>query len=241
MTKHLDLEQELQKTQKELKEVRQEYEQYAYIVSHDFSAPFRHIEGFAQILLNKEQDHLDEKSLSYLKTIIQAGQKGQSLLEALLAYSRLNTTACPFQPINLERTFQEIQKDLADLIDQKQATLQYEPLPIIQGDPQQIKLLFFHLLKNALIYCKIAPIISIQVQESDHDFEFYIQDNGIGIPKEFMPEMYTPLTRGVTDPPGSGMGLALVHKIINRHQGDISCIPSEGGTLFALKLPKRDA
>lgn len=229
---------ELEQTKKELAALKEEYEEFAYIVSHDLSAPFRQIGGFAQIVAQNHGQDFDEKTRKQFEFILSGADKGGRLMEALLKYSRLNTKAGPFELIDLNSTLNEAKAQLSSVINVQNATISSPELPAAVGEERQITQLFYHLLHNALLYQADGnqPNIEISISDKADHWEYAIKDNGIGIHNNLKDKIFKVLRRGVTDEeyPGDGMGLALAKKIVQHHHGEIwlQSTPKHGSTFY---------
>jgi light-regulated signal transduction histidine kinase (bacteriophytochrome) len=235
------LEEQLAHTQKQLDDLREEYKEFVYIVSHDLSAPLRAIEGFSQIIAKKHADSFDEKTLGHFNHIITGTQKNKAILSALLDYSRISTQGSEFITCDCNAIMDHIKEELSSIIESSQATLHCEQLPIIFADEMQLTLLFKHLIHNALLYQKgdTNPIIHITCTSKNNISEFSVSDNGMGIKKNIMEKIFKILRRGVSDKnyPGMGMGLAIAQKIVQRHGGQLSMKSEVGsGTTFSFTI-----
>lgn len=231
-------EDELEKLKKELAQLKEEYQDFAYIVSHDLSAPLRSISGFSDIIRSKHQNKFDENALKNFEYITKSVKDMKSILNALLDFSRLNTQKNAFENCEFAKALEEAQENLSELIETKQASIQSSVLPSLYADHDQIALLFYHLLHNALLYQKDKhfPEIAIKAKECELHWEFSIQDNGIGIKQNSQDKVFKTLRRAVTanEYPGIGMGLSISKKIVQRHQGNIwvESLPNHGSTFY---------
>ncbi|MGS2717114.1 sensor histidine kinase [Eionea flava] len=239
------LEEQLAQTQQQLDDLREEYKEFVYIVSHDLHAPLRAIEGFSQIIANKHADSFDEKTRGHFNHIINGAQKNKAILNALVDYSRISTRESAFTECDCNAIFSQIKEELSPLIEASQATLHCEALPTLFADKVQLTLLFKHLIHNALLYQKdhIKPVIHITHKNKNNAWEFSVSDNGIGIKKNLMEKIFKLLRRGVSDKhyPGMGMGLAIAQKIVQRHGGELSAVSraegeTESGTTFTFTM-----
>ncbi|MGH1352380.1 MAG: sensor histidine kinase [Methyloligellaceae bacterium] len=237
-------EEELALVKKELEELREEYHEYAYKVSHDLSAPFRQINGFAEILFERYSDNFDEKAEKHFRLILRGARTGENILSGLLEHSRLNTRGEEFSEISCNEIAEQVLKELSELISSSNAKIVYEKLPVIQADKKQIFQLFYHVIQNALIYQKPGniPEVSIVAHSQPDCEEFCIEDNGIGIKEAHRKDIFKILTRDVvaTEYPGMGMGLAIAKKIVRRHGGRIEADEKDGKTQirFTIQKPK---
>lgn len=218
------LEEQIKKVQRELEHLRKEHQDFLYVISHDMGATLRTIAGFTQVIKEEQGDSFNDETKLCFDFIMQSVEKSKAILEGLLDFSRLTTRTEPFSTFECNDLLKEVQISLAPLIDSKKALIEIPNLPEITANRQQIELLFFHLLQNALIYQKenTQPHISLTVRETENKWAFCIKDNGIGIPDHMTETIFNPLKRAVGDKyPGVGMGLPIVRKILQQHHGDI--------------------
>lgn len=234
-------EEELAEIKKKLAALQSEYDEFAYIVSHDLGAPFRQIEGFSEIILSKLGDSFDEKTKRHFGLIASGAQNGKAIIRGLLEYSRLNTASEPFIEVNCNEVLKDAKASLSELIQSSNAKITSSDLPVIVADKTQITQLFRHLLKNALIYQRenISPKVEISVNKTQKKWRFSISDNGTGIRETHEESIFKVLRRGVKEngPTGDGMGLALAKKILVRHDGSIWLEESsEKGAVFCFEI-----
>ena len=237
------LKQKLADTQKALDELQAEYQEFAYVVSHDFSAPFRQIEGFAKMISQRNEDGFDEKTKKQFEFITQGTEKCQRLIESLLEYSRLNTLSELFEDIDCNEIMSDVTSRLARKIKESNAKINYSNLPQIMGDYRQISTLFYHLIDNSIKFQTgdSTPIIHIDAKDKDTNWQFEIKDNGIGIDAKHFNKVFVILRRAVReiDYAGEGMGLALARKIIQSHNGKIWISEdTEDGTSICFTIAK---
>ncbi len=235
---------EVTELKEELARLKAEYEAFAYIVSHDLSAPFRHVSGFAQIIAQNHADDFDDKSKKHLDFIIRGSEKGSKLMDALLRYSRLNTKAQAFKLVDLDSVVSQVLTKLSAVIDVQGAEIICPKLPTVIGEEKQLTQLFYDLIHNALLYqpADNTPRITITAENQPDQWQFSIQDNGIGIQQGTEEKIFKPLRRGVKDEdyPGDGMGLAFAKNIVSRHRGKlwVDTTNSEG-TAFHFTIQKK--
>ena len=234
---------ELAIVNQELALLKAEYEEFVYIVSHDLSAPLRQIQSFSEIIVNKHSDSFDDKTKRHFELINNGSAQVTQMLKALKEYSRLNTRAKPFVFVDCNESVVQALDNLSSLITDSGALISCDQLPEVIGDKDQIIILFQQLIHNALIYQKAGnkPIISISFTENKDSWQFYITDNGIGVPANLREKIFKVLRRGVSDRkyPGLGMGLAYASKISQKHNGDINVVVnSEQGATFSFKIVK---
>ena len=237
------LENELDKVKQELAELKAEYEEFVYIVSHDISAPLRQIESFSEIIVSKHGDSFDEKTKRHFELINNGSTQATQIMNAIKSYSRLNTRAKPFTSFNSNNIVAKALDNLSSLITKTGASITCADLPTIIGDEEQVSLLFKCLIENAITYQLPGnkPVISVSASDDKHYWHFRITDNGIGVPENLTEKIFKVLRRGVSSKkyPGLGMGLAIAKKILQKHHGDISvALNNDQGAAFSFKIAK---
>ena len=229
----VELEAQLVAVQDELDELRVEYNNFTYAVSHDLAAPFRQIEGFASIILAKHGDQFDEKSSRHLELIMKGAASGAGMVESLLEYSRICSATTHVSTVNCNTTVADVLTELSPLIQNNNAQYSCGQMPVIEGDASLLSRLFYHVIHNALLYHKPGsrPAIAIESAEDETQWTFTISDNGIGIPEKRMDKVFVALKRAVApkDYPGQGMGLTIAKCVVKKHHGNISIQNNENG------------
>lgn len=228
-------------TMRTLTEISQELPDFAYAVSHDLQAPLRHIHQYTQILesaIESKNDTDIKKSASVIKN---SSASLRTMIDGLLAYSRVNTLGKPLSSVKLSLPINAAILDLKSTLDAMRAEVVVAPnLPEVMGDPAQLKDLFFHLIDNAMKYRgKEDPIVKIECETQDDSVAISISDNGIGIDQRDIDSVFTIFKRlGYKDDvPGAGVGLAICRRIILRHHGELSLQkPRIGGTTLQFTL-----
>ncbi|MDR3448920.1 MAG: ATP-binding protein [Alphaproteobacteria bacterium] len=223
-------------------EIASEFRDYVYGVSHDVSAPVRAMVEFSRLLTGDHVSHLDEEGRLYLSLIIDNGEKLQKMMAGLLDYSRLNTEARPFAPVDCDAAVKDALLSLDDIIRAKQARIECGPMPVIIGDATQIWQLFVALIDNALKFQQAGSIPHIKIAAEKHKdmWQFSVSDNGIGIDERFREKIFTVFQRlhSGDDFPGIGIGLTLARKIVRRHGGEIRAESHPGpGVTLLFTLP----
>jgi PAS domain S-box-containing protein len=227
----------LQILNQELRHSNQELEQFAYVASHDLQEPLRAVMGYTQLLVGEYGDHFDDDAKSYAEYVIDGAKRMQLLIQDLLAYSRVGTRAKEFAPTNCNAVVKEAMRNLQVAIAEKHAEIIIEPLPIVNGDRIQLVQLWQNLIGNAIKFCKDdPPRLQIRVTQSDADFLFQLEDNGIGIKPQYLDRIFEVFKRLHTrrEYAGTGIGLAICKKIVLRHGGLIwaESTPNVGTTFF---------
>ncbi|MCZ7853353.1 ATP-binding protein [Agrobacterium salinitolerans] len=229
-----DLTRELQRTNKEL-------EAFSYSVSHDLRAPFRHIVGFAQ-LLRERSNALDEKSLHYLQMISEAALGAGRLVDDLLNFSQLGRTQIAMKPVDMQKVVSEVRRSLDPAVADRQIEWRIGKLPVIFGDPTLLRQVWYNLIENAIKYSSREPIsiISISAVEGEDDVTYSVEDNGVGFDMAYYGKLFGVFQRlqRVEDFEGTGIGLALVRRIVERHHGSVGAEGTVGeGATFSFRLP----
>lgn len=219
------IDKKLDKTLQELVALKEEYEEFVYIISHDLSAPLRQVEGFAEMIVSKHADSFDDKTKRHFELIQSGSNQAKLILEAMTNYSRLNTVTEPFSLLDLNTLMGDIKSELSSLFENVDSTITFNHLPTIVGEEKKIAQVFKHLLHNALTYRSLeqACKINIEVVEQQHCWQFCVTDNGIGIAENLQKKIFKVLKRGTSNKkyPGIGMGLALAKKVLQLHHGSI--------------------
>ncbi|MBN1550099.1 PAS domain-containing protein, partial [bacterium] len=212
-----------------LKRSNEELEQFAYVASHDLQEPLRMITSYLNLIVQRYRDKLDEDALEFVDFVVDGAECMRRLINDLLSYSRVTTKGEEFQDIDCEEMLQQVRLNLKVTIEEKQATITHSPLPAIHGDKSQIERLFQNLIGNAIKYCEQKPVIHIQAKQLKESREFSIQDNGIGIDPKYQDKIFGIFQRlhGRDEYSGTGIGLAVCKKIVERHGGTIR-VESEG-------------
>jgi len=239
--------QELKKLNHDLKSSYEELESFSYSVSHDLRSPLRAIEGFGQILLEDYADKLDEYGLSVINTIVENINRMNKFVDDILRLSKLAKIKLIYNEVDVTNMLPQIIKDF------KNATPDYQKveiiignnLPIIHGDYTMIYQLFSNLVGNALKYSVIKenPKVEIVGKIENSHIVYYVKDNGIGMDNNYIHKIFEVFSRLVSEDEfeGTGIGLSIVKRIIERHQGIINVESELGkGTTFEVSFPKID-
>jgi PAS domain S-box-containing protein len=234
---------EHKRAQEALQQSNKELEQFAYVASHDLQEPLRAVVGFLQLIQSRYGDQIDEKGRHFIERSVQAGNRMQRLIRELLTLSRVNTKGEAFAPTDLNHIVKNALENLQTIIREKNLDITCAALPVLTVDASQIQRLFQNLIMNAVKYNQSPkPVIDIDCRERDDVYQFFVKDNGIGISPEFHQRIFMLFQRLHTESeyPGTGLGLALCKKIIERHGGKI-WVESQGekGSTFNFTLPKR--
>ena len=244
--------QELTLYSDELSRSNRELEEFAFVASHDLQEPLRKIQAFSDRLETMFKDELGEKGIDYIARMKNAAQRMSNLINDLLEFSRVTTRGKDFVDTDLKKILDEIQSDLEIAIKESDAQVQVGEMPVIQADPSQMQQLFLNLISNAVKFrCpEIAPLVTIEHEHSiefseDHNTELAwqiitVKDNGIGFAPEYTDKIFVPFQRlhGRSKYKGTGIGLSVCRRIVERHGGTITAKSESGeGATFIIKLP----
>ncbi|HEX5840493.1 MAG TPA: PAS domain S-box protein [Anaerolineales bacterium] len=222
-----------------------ELEQFAYVASHDLQEPLRMVSSYMQLLARRYQGKLDSDADEFIGYAVDGAKRMQNLINDLLAYSRVGTRGSEFTPVSAEFLLQEALANLQLTIEDTQAKITHDALPPVLGDPIQLSMIFQNLLGNAMKFRGAeTPCIHIGVQEEEGNWIFSVRDNGIGLDPKFAERIFVIFQRlnDRSSYPGTGIGLAICKRIIQRHGGRIwvESQPGQGAT-FLFTLPSLDA
>lgn len=224
-----------------LKRSNQELEQFAYAASHDLQEPLRAIVGFNQLIKTKYSDRLDPVGIHYIDRVVKAGHRMQEMIRDLLNLSRVSSRGGTYVPTDLNRIIRNVRDSLQVIIKEKGADIFCTDLPQLEVDEWQIQSLFQNLVANGLKYNQSAkPVVAIECEADGGHYRFAIRDNGIGISPEFHGRIFVVFQRlhSGSEYAGTGMGLALCKKIVERHGGTIWVESLIGkGATFYFTLP----
>ena len=216
-------------------------ELYAHILSHDLQAPLRSVAGFLDLLKRRYDNKFDEKGQHYIERTVASIHHMKNLIDSLLSMSRLTSRPLQRQESNFNRLIEIVLNNLESILHEKHATVLYPDLPTVAVDFAQIQILFQNLIINAVKYNESSkPKVEIGYRKKKNEYEFFVKDNGIGIPGEFHERIFMVFQRLHTteEYEGIGLGLTTCKKIVERHGGTIWVESSPGeGTAFYFTLP----
>lgn len=232
---------ELEHSNAALERSNMELQQFAYIASHDLQSPLRSIAGFTQLLQRRTHGKFDEQAESWLKLIVDATGRMQALISDLLQYSRIETRAEPFEPISMNAAFHDAVGFLEAAIGDSAAKVTADELPTVIGDRMRLVQLFQNLIGNGIKYRgKETPRVHVSVERCDDEWIFSVRDHGIGIDPKHHERIFEIFKRLHTQQqyPGTGIGLAVCRRVVQRHGGRIWVESSPGaGSTFRFTVP----
>jgi PAS domain S-box-containing protein len=241
ITERKKAEQALSNQAEELSRSNAELQQFAYVASHDLQEPLRAVSGCLQILQQRNRSKLAERDNELVAHAVDGASRMQNLIDALLEVSRVGTRGEAIRPLDLNETLTSVIANLASAIHETDAVVEAGELPVIHADRTQMIQLFQNLLGNALRYHgERRPEIEVGARRQSADWLFWVKDNGIGIEPQYFERIFRVFQRLHTrrQYPGTGIGLAICQKIVERHGGRIwlESRPGEGSTFF-VQLP----
>jgi light-regulated signal transduction histidine kinase (bacteriophytochrome) len=227
----------------QLERSNQALRDFTSIAAHDLQEPLRKIRSFGNMIGQRYVSGLGQEGKDYLERMLGARSRMQSLLTSLLEYSRVTTKAEPPRRVNLTEIVREVLSDLEVSIVQSGGEIQVEDLPAVEADPTQMRQLFQNLIGNALKFHKEGekPVIRVRSNASgNRELRIMIEDNGIGFEEKYIDRIFSPFERlhGRHEYQGTGMGLAICKKIVERHGGSITARSApDKGSIFIISLP----
>lgn len=231
----------------ELERSNEELQQFANIVSHDLREPLRTVANFVRLLENRYGETLDDRARTFIRFAVDGTERMNVLLNDLLGFARLGGGRLQLQPVELNSVLDMVVQNLAETIAERKAEVSWRNLPVVAADSTQMLQLFQNLVANALKFNeREKPFVEIAAEKGDKEYVISIRDNGIGIAPENLERIFFIFQRlhGREEYSGTGVGLALCKKIIERHGGGIwaESTPGEGSRFyFTLPLPADEA
>ena len=245
---------ELSTLNTELERSNRELQDFAFVASHDLQEPLRKIQAFGDRLRRVQGPKFDDQGRDYLDRMHNAAGRMHTLINDLLTFSRVTTKAQPFEPTDLDRIAKDVTSDLETTIEQAEGTVEIDELPTVDADPVQMRQLFQNLIANALKFRRenVAPKVRVSCKtfqkeiseidgaEPEEFIQLSFSDNGIGFDEKYLDRIFTPFQRlhGRNEYEGTGIGLAVCRKIVERHGGTLTAESTPGeGSRFIATLP----
>ncbi|MFZ0281617.1 MAG: ATP-binding protein, partial [Bacteroidales bacterium] len=206
-------------------------EHFAYVISHDLQEPLRMVSNFTQLLNQRYGDKLDENARDYIKFAVEGSERMFNLINGLLAYSKINLRGKEFRMVDINGVLDEVVKNLRYMIEKKMAAIKIVNMPALYADRSQMIQLFQNLVSNSIKFSPDSPKITVNSEEQDEFYLFSVKDEGIGIEEQFFERIFQIFQRidRVEEYEGTGIGLSVCKRIVERHGGRI-WIESKRGT-----------
>jgi PAS domain S-box-containing protein len=224
ITERKGMEKEIQRTMEKLKQSNAELEQFAYVASHDLQEPLRMVASYVQLLERRYKGKLDAEADEFIVYAVDGANRMRRLIDDLLTYSRVSRLGKPFEPTDLESTLDIVLENLQASIAETGAVVTHDKLPVVVGDGGQMVQLFQNLIGNAIkFHGKEPPRVHVSAKVQDTDYLFSVSDNGIGIDSQYFDRLFKIFQRLHTkqEYSGSGIGLVICKRIVERHGGRI--------------------
>lgn len=227
----------LQNQKQDLARSNDELQQFAYVASHDLQEPLRMITSYLELLERRYKGQLDDKADKFIAYAVDGATRMQILINDLLSYSRVGTQGQNYESVDCEKILQNVLRNLRVAIAESNAIIAHDPLPSLNADVTQLTQLFQNLIGNALKFRREdPPQIYVGVKRTNGKWLFSVRDNGIGIESQYTNRIFVIFQRlhNRTEYSGTGMGLAICKKIVERHGGTlwVESIPGEGSTFY---------
>jgi chemotaxis family two-component system sensor kinase Cph1 len=217
-----------------------EIEQFAYISSHDLKEPLRMITSFLQLLQSRYGDDLDEDANDFINYAVEGAKRLDMMINDLLEYSRVGSKEREFEYIHTEKVVNKVINNLKKIIEDKNAVVTYDPLPIIYANEYQMVQLFQNLIVNGIKYNNNIPRVHVSVEKKTNEYIFSVKDNGMGMEKSYLKKIFSIFQR--LNPrekyEGTGIGLSISQRILQQHKGKIWAKSQPGnGSTFYFTIP----
>jgi light-regulated signal transduction histidine kinase (bacteriophytochrome) len=231
----------LRRTAEDLARSNRDLEQFAYVASHDLQEPVRMVSVYVQLLQRRYGDRLDDRARQYIGRVADGARHMQTLIKDLLAYARAGTVHKELQPVDCGAAFDRAADHLAEAVREARAEVTRGALPVVRGDATQLAQLFQNLIGNAIKFRSDRPArVRVAAERAGDCWQLSVRDNGIGIDPRYHDRLFTIFERlhGRDEYPGTGIGLAICKRIVERHGGRIWLESEPGqGTTFFFTLP----
>jgi PAS domain S-box-containing protein len=244
ITARKQAERDLQEKAAELARSNHELEQFAYVASHDLQEPLRMVSNYTQLLGRRYKDKLDSDANEFIEFAVDGAQRMQDLIHGLLEYARVGTRGKEFEPTPMEQVVNRALMNLSGAVAEAKAEVIVDPLPTVACDASQLTQVFQNLIGNAIKFRRPGehPLVRVSATRTDGAWTMEVADNGIGIDQKYFERIFQMFQRlhGRDEYAGTGIGLALCKKIVERHGGHMGVSSTPGqGTTFSVTIPDR--
>jgi PAS domain S-box-containing protein len=239
-----ELNEELTKRSTDLSATNKELEAFAYSISHDLRAPLRHMVGFTELLQKNSSSLLDEKGRRYMMMILESAKRMGSLIDDLLAFSRIGRAETRETTVSLDQLVREVQNEMSSETEGRNVTWKIESLPDLDGDRSMLKMVLVNLISNAVKFTRTRPQPEIEIgcaEKRKDGVVLFVRDNGVGFDMKYVNKLFGVFQRlhRPEEFEGTGIGLATVQRIIHRHGGQVWAEAQVGsGATFYLSFPR---
>jgi light-regulated signal transduction histidine kinase (bacteriophytochrome) len=241
ITLRVEAEEALRRMAEDLARSNSDLEQFAFVASHDLQEPLRMVSSYVQLLERRYKGKLDPDADEFIEYAVNGAKRMRNLINDLLAYSRISKGPREFQPIPVEAILRQVEADLELSIQASGGTVTHGPLPTIKADPGQLAQVLQNLIGNALKFKgDRPPQVHIAAQRGKDAWLFSVRDNGIGFDPRYSDQIFVIFQRlqGGEKFPGTGIGLAVCKRILERHGGRIWAESTPGeGSVFHFAIP----
>lgn len=222
-----------------------ELERFAYVASHDLREPLRLVANFATLLKSEYRDKLDVEGKEYIGVIEESSARMHGMVGELLEYARIGNEEMRYSDVDMEAEFKHVLDNLAAFIKEHRATITHGPLPIVRGNPVQLMRVMQNLIGNAIKFHSpnVSPQISVGAEKTGPLWRFHVQDNGIGMASDYTQQIFEPFRQlhARNEYHGTGIGLAICKRIIEKHGGTIWATSEVGkGSTFYFTVPAQN-
>jgi light-regulated signal transduction histidine kinase (bacteriophytochrome) len=235
--------QALEESVMELARSNSDLQQFAYVASHDLQEPLRMVASYTQLLAKRYKGKLDADADEFIAYAVDGANRMQRLIQDLLAYSRVDTQGQVFEPVSVEALVGYALDNVRAAVEESRAVVTHDPLPTVMADERQLLQLLQNLLSNALKFRgEQPPRVHVSAERRGSEWLFSVRDNGIGIDPQYAERIFAVFQRlhTIAEYPGTGIGLAICKKIVERHGGRIWVESQPGtGSTFYFTLPSR--
>jgi light-regulated signal transduction histidine kinase (bacteriophytochrome) len=232
--------QESERLLEELRRSNEELEQFAYAASHDLSEPLRVIAGFVQLLQQRYAGQLDDEADRFIAYTVAGVERMQAVIDDLLTYSRAGRVSLALAPVDTGALVGEVLQALIIAIAERATTVEVQALPVVWGEPGLLRQVFQNLIANAIKFTDgERPHVRVSAAREPGRWRFEVRDNGPGIEERHMERVFEMFQRlHGREVPGTGIGLAIAKRIVERHRGEISVARAPaGGSVFSFTIP----
>lgn len=236
------VEERMRQQTEELGRSNRELEEFAYVASHDLQEPLQLVSNHIQLLARRYQSDLDQDANEFIDYAMEGTNRLKSLISDLLAYSKIGTTGREFAPVEMEMLFARLMETFQPIIDECKGLISHDPLPVVLGNEEQMVQLLHNLIDNSIkFHGNEPPRIHVGARQMSERWLLFVRDNGIGIDPQYTEKVFVIFQRlhSREEYPGTGVGLAICRKIIERHSGHIwvDSEPGKGATFYFTLQP----